>query len=146
MFEWLIEIGAREWVAWGVAAVSPLSAWYITGREKRRLAKEASIATIATLGTKVDIFTELLKETRSENKTLADRAREQLENASRNNAHLTKQAVSQAKAAYKEANTVNQKIEKIGLAVKDGSRLNTMEPEYTKKPRKRVVTVKDKKK
>lgn len=45
------------------------------------------------------------------------------------NTRLTEKASEAAVAAYKEANTVNKKIETIGLQVKDGSRLNPQAPQ-----------------
>lgn len=37
----------------------------------------------------------------------------------------SREAVTQAKAAYEEANTVNKKIELVGLQVKDGTNLDS---------------------
>jgi hypothetical protein len=90
---------------------------------------------LGSSGAKVEMFTSLLAEMRLEQRTnahdvkmkLTERAGE-LDGKLEKNLTLTGQAVERADAAYKEANTVNNKIAEIGLQMKDGSRLAPSEP------------------
>lgn len=79
------------------------------------LAKERNDAMfkLGEQGAQIIMFTTLLSDIRKDQTRHAEQA--SLE---------TGQAIKRADEAFKEANTVNQKIDKIGLAVKDGSLLN----------------------
>lgn len=96
--------------------------------------RNAALSQVGGLTATVTYLGEQIEELRAENRVrakevlaalnkrseIADFAGKELSKALHENTDLTKKAVDQAAAAFKAANTVNEKIEAVGLVAKDG--------------------------
>lgn len=111
------------------------------------LERSTAVASLGSLTTRVEFMTDMIKTLReeqahsiTEQRMGNERRASQLEKIDNkvtqnteitskvaadvaHNAHIAETAVKRADAAYKEANTVNQKIANIGLTLKNGEKL-----------------------
>jgi hypothetical protein len=104
--------------------------------------RNATMRTMGSLETRVDMLTLMLEKAHGEQMTAADVVRQKLVDREvqidrlndhltaklEENTALTKEGISQASEAFREANDVNTKILNVGLKVADGTLLSGSDP------------------
>lgn len=97
-------VPASTWLGWLVAAATAAGSWWLARQAKAAGDRETLVVKVTRLETKMDIFTDELRELRQENRDLGERGMV-----------IGREAAAGAKAAYHEANTVNNKLAVLGV-------------------------------
>ncbi len=117
--ETLDRLSVHEVASWLVTLLTACISYILVARQRRRVAREANLVTLAEVNAKMTVFTALIQEVRAEHTQWREEWRDIAQAASLQVA----EAAAQAKAAYSEANAVNKKIAEVGLQFADGSGL-----------------------